>query len=147
MPNLLYVRAAIEDLPTELAGLADHVSVVLPWGSLLAAVARPSVKLLGSIRALCQPNAKLTVVFALDPDRDRSEVERLDLAPLLGGDLESHLKQAYREAGFLVMSLRALRPEELRLWPSTWARRLAWGRSRFFWQFEAKADGLLPRQM
>jgi hypothetical protein len=43
--NVLYVRAAMEDLPAELAGAADRVTVVLPWGSLLAAVARPDPEL------------------------------------------------------------------------------------------------------
>jgi hypothetical protein len=44
LSNLINVRAAVEDLPPALAGVADQVSVVLPWGSLLAAVALPSVE-------------------------------------------------------------------------------------------------------
>lgn len=142
VPNLLYVRAAAEDLPTELAGLADRVSVVLPWGSLLAAVARPSVSVLSGVRALCQPDAKLTVVLALDADRDRSQVQRLGLATPLGDDLESRLTHGYREAGFRILSLRT--SEELRRWPSTWASRLAWGRSQSVWELEARADSPIP---
>ena len=34
VPNLLFVRAAVEALPPELTGIADDVTVVLPWGSL-----------------------------------------------------------------------------------------------------------------
>src|SRR5690349_12984816 len=37
-PNLLLVRAAIEALPAELHGVADEVSVQLPWGSLLEGI-------------------------------------------------------------------------------------------------------------
>jgi 16S rRNA (adenine(1408)-N(1))-methyltransferase len=140
MRNLLYVRAALEDLPEELAGLADRVSVVLPWGSLLGAVARPCVSLLVGIRALCQTSAKLTVVFALDPDRYRSEAERLGLVPPVGGDLRSHLAPGYREAGFRIRWVRVLPQAELERWSSTWARRLARGRSRSLWELEATAD-------
>jgi 16S rRNA (adenine(1408)-N(1))-methyltransferase len=142
MPNLVYVRAAVEDLPAELAGLADRISIVLPWGSLLAAVARPSMSLLEGIRALCQPNATLTVVLAIDHDRDGSELERLGLAAIVRGDLEGHLKVTYCEAGFLVRAVRTLRAEELRQWPSTWARPLAWGRARSFVHIEARNSGI-----
>jgi 16S rRNA (adenine(1408)-N(1))-methyltransferase len=33
--NLAFVAAAANDLPGDLAGIADEVTVVLPWGSLL----------------------------------------------------------------------------------------------------------------
>jgi hypothetical protein len=117
------------------------VSVVLPWGSLLSGVARPSVSLLSGIRGLCRPNARLTVILALDPERDRSELDRLGLASVLRGDLEIRLKQAYREARFLIYTMRALRSEELRRWPSTWASRLAWGSPRCVWHIEAMNAG------
>ena len=57
MPNVTYVRASIESLPAELGGIADRVTVVLPWGSLLAAVALPSLPALRNLRAVCQPGA------------------------------------------------------------------------------------------
>ena len=140
MPNLLYVRAAVENLPAELAGLADRVSIVLPWGSLLAAIARPSVSLLGGIRALCQPDALLTVVFAIDPERDRAEIERLGLADLFGCDVRGRLASGYGAAGLRITSCRSLRPDELEEWPSTWAKRLARSPSRCAWKIELCAD-------
>ena len=72
-PNVLYVRAAVVVLPPELMGAADRVTVVLPWGSLLAAVARPCVPVMQGIRGLCQPGAGLTVVVGIDPTRDGGE--------------------------------------------------------------------------
>src|SRR5437867_2289307 len=74
--NVLYVRASVEDLPLELAGTADRVTVVLPWGSLLAAVAGPRVPALAGIRMLCQPEASLSVVLSV-AERDRREARRL----------------------------------------------------------------------
>jgi hypothetical protein len=115
------------------------VTVVLPWGSLLAAVAGPSVSLLRNIRALCQPEARLTVVLGLDPDRDRSEIRRLGLPPTLDGDLSSHLAPGYRAARFVIIRATPLEPAELARWPSTWARRLAHGRPRVFHEIEARA--------
>jgi len=93
--NLVYVRAAAETLPSELTGVADSVTTILHWGSLLAAAARPSAEVLRSIRALCQPGATLTVVFGLDAVRDRAEAARLGLPPLDERHLRGALASGY----------------------------------------------------
>jgi 16S rRNA (adenine(1408)-N(1))-methyltransferase len=137
--NLLYVRAAIESLPPELSGVADRVTVVLPWGSLLAAVARPSPDALRALRALCQPRAALTVVLGVDAARDRAEAVRLHLPVLDAAHFEGPLAGAYREAGFEVERVRPITRDDLASWPSTWARRLAHGHVRSVFQVEARA--------
>jgi 16S rRNA (adenine(1408)-N(1))-methyltransferase len=143
LSNLLYVRAAVEDLPPDLAGAADHVSVVLPWGSLLAAVALPSLGVLRNIRALCRPNAVLTVALGIDPVRDEAELRRLGLASLPEGSLASRLAEGYAEAGFRLESVRPLQPHERVRWPSTWARRLSHAPGRNLLQVDATAIGLV----
>lgn len=139
IPNVVYVRAAVEALPPELDGIADRVTIVLPWGSLLATVARPAVSLLRGVRSLCQPGAILTVVIGVDPARDGAELRRLGLHPLADCGPESELSAGYGAAGFVLTSVRALHPEDLAQWPSTWARRLAHGSSRSFSRLEARA--------
>ncbi len=138
--NLLYVRAAVELLPAELAGVADRLTVILPWGSLLAAVARPAVPLLAGIRALCRPGAQLTVVLALDPLRDRGELDRLDVPPLDASTAARALGGGYAEAGFSLRSVAPLDTRGLAAWPSTWTRKLAFGRPRQAFLIEARAD-------
>lgn len=137
-PNLLYVRAAVEDLPSELTGVADRIMVVLPWGSLLAAVARPVAPLLGAIRRLGQPRARLTVVWAIDPERDRTELVRLGLTPPDAANATASLAAGYAEAGFTLVSARRLTTDQLAAWPSTWAKTLAHGRARAAVQIEAR---------
>ena len=138
--NLVYVRAAVEALPSELTGVADCVTTILPWGSLLAAIARPSVEVLRCIRALCRPGATLTVVFGLDAGRDRAEAARLGLPPLDGAHLRGVLTSGYAEAGFAVASIRPVDAGELARWPSTWARRLAFGLTRPMIRIDATAE-------
>jgi 16S rRNA (adenine(1408)-N(1))-methyltransferase len=136
-PNLLYVRAAVEALPAELSGVADRVTVVLPWGSLLAAVARPVPGVLAGLCGLCRPGATLTVVFGVDAARDGGEAARLDLPPIDQAYLQGPLAAAYAAAGFTVRSVRPLSPDGLARWPSTWAQRLAHGRERSVFEVEA----------
>ncbi len=62
-PNLLLFRAAIEALPPELVGIADEVSVQLPWGSLLEGIVLAHADVLGGLAALCAPAARLEVTL------------------------------------------------------------------------------------
>lgn len=139
MRNLVFVRAAAEDLPPELAGVADRVSVVLPWGSLLAAVARPIPAALQGIRRLCRQGARLTVVLAIDPSRDGGEAARLGLPALDDEHFDGPLAAAYAAAGFAIESVRSLTAADLAGWPSTWARRLAHAHPRSVFQLRAGA--------
>jgi 16S rRNA (adenine(1408)-N(1))-methyltransferase len=122
--NVLFVQAAVEDLPSELDRVADEVHVHFPWGSLLRAVALGEKAGLGSIRQICAPDALLEVVIALDTQRDRSEIERLGLNPLTSVYLQSVLVSQYRAAGFEVTEAASLPCTE---WPrvnTSWAERL-----------------------
>lgn len=140
LDNLLYVRAAIERLPDDLNGVAGRVTIVLPWGSLLAAVARPSIGLLQGVRTLCRPQAALTVVLAVDPQRDRAELVRLGLPPIDRASLATRLAAAYPPAGFTLVSVRAITGSDLARWPSTWAKRLAHGSARAIFHIAARAS-------
>jgi 16S rRNA (adenine(1408)-N(1))-methyltransferase len=139
IPNLVYVRASVEALPAELHGVADRVTVVLPWGSLLAAVALPSLPALRNLRAVCQAEARLSVVLGSDPARDQAELRRLGLPPLEAGELAGRVEAGYAEAGFRIERVRTMAAPEVARFPATWARRLAGGDGRSFVQLEARA--------
>src|SRR5262245_14222374 len=96
--NVLYVRSGVEALPGELRGVADRVTAILPWGSLLAALARPVVPVLRGVRSLCREQAVLTVVFGIDPARDRAEAQRLGLPDFGDTHFAGELVAGYFEA-------------------------------------------------
>lgn len=139
LPNLLYVRAAVEALPQALNGVADRLSVVFPWGSLLAAVARPSPEVLRAMRALCRPGARLAVVLGVDPVRDARELERLGLQSPAIDRLAARLAEGYALAGFAPASVRRASRADLERWPSTWVRRLGPDRQDAIVLVEAEA--------
>jgi hypothetical protein len=139
LANLLYGRAAVEDLPAELGGIADRVTIVLPWGSLLGAVTRPEPPVLTRVRGVCRPDARLTIVLAVDAERDRAEVRRLGVPTLDEPYVRGPLQAGYATAGFGVLQVRTGGLEQLEGWPSTWARRLAHGRPRTVIRIDASA--------
>jgi len=123
-PNVLFVQTAIEDLPAELDGVANEVHVHFPWGSLLRAVAKGDVDVLRSLRRICVANALLEVVIGIDPERDRSELERLGLERLSLEFIDNVLAANYTAAGFQIIERGILAASE---WPhleTSWAKRL-----------------------
>jgi 16S rRNA (adenine(1408)-N(1))-methyltransferase len=124
LSNVLFIQSAVEDLPSELDDVADEVHVHFPWGSLLRAVATGEEAVLRKLRRICAPGALLEIVIGLDPERDRTELERLGLPILSDAYMDSVLLPRYTEAGFEVFEKGRLSQSE---WPrlqSSWARRL-----------------------
>lgn len=123
-PNVLFIQAAVEDLPSELNGVADEVHVHFPWGSLLRAVATGEITVLQNLRRICAPGALLEIVIGLDPARDQTEIERLGLIPLSIEFIDRQLTPNYRAAGFETIECGIIAASE---WPkinTSWAKRL-----------------------
>jgi 16S rRNA (adenine(1408)-N(1))-methyltransferase len=138
-PNVLFVQAAVEELPRELDGVADEVHVHFPWGSLLRAVASGDEAVLRNLRRICSDGAWLELVIGLDPERDRSEVERLGLPHLSAQFLKEVLEPRYQAAGFEVTETGILPPSE---WPplrTSWGQRLRCGAGRSIFYIVARA--------
>ena len=139
LPNVLFLRAAIEDLPEELNGVADEIHVHFPWGSLLGGLLGGDGRVLIAIRRLCAVNALLELVMGLDPQRDRTELSRLAIAEFTPAQIRSRLAQPYLNAGFEITEVGELLPSD---WPhihSTWAKRLAQNPNRSLTYLIARA--------
>ena len=117
--NALFVIANAQCLPRELYGLADRLCINFPWGSLLDGLLRAEPGLMTGLLAVSRPGALLEV--------------RLNAAALAeaGCTLEQgaeRVRDNLRAHGFSLQHPRTLDVPDLRRFPSTWARRLAFGR-------------------
>jgi 16S rRNA (adenine(1408)-N(1))-methyltransferase len=124
LPNVLFLQAAIENLPAELDCLADEIHIHFPWGSLLRAVATGDTDVLSNLRRICAPGCLLEIVIGLDPERDRTEIERLGLPALSNEYLETVLLDRYHAAGFDVLEKGALSQDDWAHLQTSWARKL-----------------------
>jgi len=124
LPNAMFVQAAVEDLPEEFDGTADEIHIHFPWGSLLKAVATADDDVLNSLRRIAASGCMLEIVIGIDAERDRTEVERLDIPQLTPVFLHSYLFPKYRSAGFELLGSRILAPAEWERIETSWARRL-----------------------
>ncbi|OAI42013.1 hypothetical protein AYO38_11815 [bacterium SCGC AG-212-C10] len=134
--NALFVRAAVESLPAELCGMAAEITVLLPWGSLLAAVATPEVDALRGIRAMAAEGALLTVVFSHDATRDGDSLVFPDLNDVAA---RAALVAAYGDAGWRVDAVEAIDSAGIRAIGTTWAKKLASRPGRSGWRVCATA--------
>jgi SAM-dependent methyltransferase len=117
--NLLFVIASAQELPHELMGLASHLTINFPWGSLLESLLSGDPRLIRGLKSVSRARALLDL--------------RLNGGALAetGKTLEAGTDRIYfnlLQAGWqlkhpVVMDARALKE-----FPSTWAKRLAFGR-------------------
>lgn len=118
-PNTLFVIANAQALPSELYGLASHITINFPWGSLLEGLLADDAGLLTGLAAISQPNAALEV--------------RLNGGALAeaGWSLEEGVQQVravLSTNGFSIRPSQAMSANELKTFPTTWAKRIAFGR-------------------
>jgi 16S rRNA (adenine(1408)-N(1))-methyltransferase len=123
-PNVLFVQASIEALPSELDGVADEVHIHFPWGSLLRCVAAGDENVLRNLRRICASEGVLEIIIGLDPARDRPEIERLGLTLFSTDYIDQQLVPRYRAAGFEIEEKGVLPRSEWSKLQTSWAKRL-----------------------
>jgi 16S rRNA (adenine(1408)-N(1))-methyltransferase len=127
-PNLLMVRAAVEALPAELTGVADEVSVQLPWGSLLEGIVLARDAVLGALAALCRDGAQLRVTLNGEIWVD-STPARFEHLPVPTPEYVSDVVGAgLSRVGIRLVAARYATAAEAKELPTTWSRRLGHGR-------------------
>ena len=119
LPNLLFVIASAQELPREFGGLISQVTINFPWGSLLESLLVNDAKLMRGLKSVSRPKASLDL--------------RLNGGALaeIGKTLEAGADGVYcnlLQAGWQIYQPRLMDASALKKFPSTWAKRLAFGR-------------------
>ena len=119
LPNLLYIIASAQDLPHELSGLVSHITINFPWGSLLESLLIGDPKLMSGLASISRSITTVEI--------------RLNGGALteVGWDLEAGAEKIYSnllQADLQVNIPTLMNTNALRSFPSTWAKRLAFGR-------------------
>ncbi|MFN8388410.1 MAG: class I SAM-dependent methyltransferase [Anaerolineales bacterium] len=119
LPNALFVIANAQSLPGELGGLASHVSINFPWGSLLESLLTGDSCLLNGILSVMRPYA--TMSLHLNADALNSAGHELETGA-------NQIECVLSESGWRIKSRACLNTDDLRQIPTSWAKRLAFGR-------------------
>ena len=135
--NLVLVQARIEELPPELHGIADTVTIYFPWAGLLHALVGSNAAGLAGIAALCRPAASVEAVFSHDA-RDGAD----SAVPVLSHDMiRDEVAAHWRAAGLAIDELESLTIERVRALSTSWAKRLGFGAPRAVWRLSGRRIG------
>ncbi|MGD9631222.1 MAG: methyltransferase domain-containing protein [Pyrinomonadaceae bacterium] len=130
LANAMFVLASVESLPEEFCDIADEIYISFPWGSLLGAVATGDPGVLASLSGVLNPKGKLQIIVGIEPNRDRTELERLGVPRLDLSYLKGKLAAAYRDNGLRMTGCRELEATEWSRIETSWARRLGGNNDR-----------------
>jgi 16S rRNA (adenine(1408)-N(1))-methyltransferase len=132
--NALFVVAAAERIPPELCGVADELTILFPWGSLLRGTLAldDATAAAAGIASLLRPGGEASAFVSIE-DRDGLDLPRLEEA-----DACEALRERWSRHGLDLCKLRPATAGELRASHSSWARRLAAGRDRAAWRLELR---------
>jgi 16S rRNA (adenine(1408)-N(1))-methyltransferase len=119
LPNLLFIIARAQALPRELNGLVSHITINFPWGSLLESLLTADPKLICGLKSVLRARSSLDL--------------RLNGGALVesGKTLENGTDRIYYnllQAGWQLEHPVMMDATALKKFPSTWAKRLAFGR-------------------
>jgi hypothetical protein len=119
LKNLLFTIARAQELPRELEGLISQITINFPWGSLLESLLTGDSKLICGLKSVSRARAALNL--------------RLNGGALAeaGKTLETGTDRIYYnllQAGWQLDHPVMMDADSLKKFPSTWAKRLAFGR-------------------
>jgi 16S rRNA (adenine(1408)-N(1))-methyltransferase len=120
LPNASFVVSGVERLPAAIDGLADRLTVRLPWGSLLRGALGSDAEVARSIARLLAPGGRLELTLSVTA-RDRPAGDaRDDFGPTDVGRIAT----TFGLLGLTTVDVRRLTAPEVVATNSTWARRL-----------------------
>jgi hypothetical protein len=117
--NTLFVIANGLNLPPELYCLASHITINFPWGSLLEGLLVDDSALMAGLIRVSRPNASLEVRL------NGGALAEVSWSLEDGAD---RIREVLAVNGFAMRSPVTLAARELKSLPTTWAKRLAFGR-------------------
>lgn len=138
LENALFVLATVEDLPEELNGIANQVFINFPWGSLLAGIVKVEDKCWDNIKRICKKGAFIDLLFGYDERYDKTEIQRLKLPTLSRNFIYEIFIPKLQDIGLEVIDTKQLTSTQLTNYPSTWAKKMGFGKERKYWYLRIK---------
>lgn len=124
LENVSYVVSSIEDIPEDLVGKFNEVSVILPWGSLLEGIVKCEDMIIDNLKSFLKAGTKtyFTFVFTYTKEREDNTISKRELPDLSLEYVESILKSNYGKKGFIFEDVSVLSNEDLKELKSTWGK-------------------------
>ncbi len=130
--NALFVLAAVDALPDELAGKANQVYINFPWGTLLSGLVLGDEQTWKNIKKICQDKAVIDIILGYDKSLEIKKVNE-NLPVLDKKYFSSVLRSKIKNLGLELTEIKPLSSRILKSYPSTWAKKLSFAQERDFY--------------
>lgn len=140
LKNALFVLADVVHLPEELDGMANQVFINFPWSGLLRGVVLAEEATWSNVRRICKPGAFVDVVFGYAADSDPGKTSELDLPELDERYVVGEMLPKLKALGFTAVDVREVEPQDLESHPSTWAKKLRFGKARTYFYLRLRRE-------
>ena len=126
----MLVRASVESLPAELCGVADEITVLLPWGRLLEGIVLTDDAVMRGLAGLGRAGARLSITLNGEIWADSTPARYASLPLPDPAYVADVIAPGFRAANVVVDEpARWLNATEATSLSTTWARRLGHGRA------------------
>lgn len=133
LDNALFVLSSIEALPEELNDIANQVFINFPWSGLLKGIVLVEDDTWSNIKRICKTGAYIDILFGYERTGEIDETEQFGIPILDLPYIKDTIAPKLAEKGFRVIETRTVDPEEIRNYPSSWAKKLGYGRDRTYY--------------
>ena len=134
LDNALLVISTAENLPSELYGIADRVTVLFPWGVLLEGIVKPEEEFINAVKKAAKPGAEFEFITTYSANCEENMMEIRGMPELSIDYFNGEYKDKLNKCGLTVNNTELLDNEFVKGFDSKWARRLAFGRKRDFYR-------------
>jgi 16S rRNA (adenine(1408)-N(1))-methyltransferase len=133
LKNALFVLGSIESLPEELDGLANQIYINFPWAGLLKGLLLADDVVWNAIKRVCKPGAFIDVLFSYEKTAEENEISKAGLPDIDLEYLQGITAPRIEKLGFKILEIKYFGAEEIKRYPSTWAKKLSFGRDRKYY--------------
>jgi ubiquinone/menaquinone biosynthesis C-methylase UbiE len=138
LKNALFVLGSIESLPEELDGLANQIYINFPWAGLLKGLLLADAVVWNAIKRVCKPGALIDILFSYEKTAEENEFAKAGLPDIDLEYLQGITAPWIEKLGFKIIELKNVGAEEIKRYPSTWAKKLSFGRDRKYYYLRVK---------
>lgn len=132
LDNALFLVSSIENLPDDFSEIADVLTIILPWGSLLGGIVRGETVIIGKVAGIIKRGGEISIVLGYSAELEPSESERLELPELTPEYVENTIAKAFSARITNINGIEILdySNDKLGNIGSNWAKKLTFGRDR-----------------
>jgi 16S rRNA (adenine(1408)-N(1))-methyltransferase len=130
LTNILFVWSGVEQVPEELNGMAEHIYVNFPWGSLLQAMVGENTTGFQKLVQLGKPGTVLEVYLTYHEHFEPQTITEKKLPTLKSYLSSGKLVKYWETQGVEDIEWHPVEEAEVKSFPSSWLKKITSQRDR-----------------